>query len=105
MRAWFTAADTNLPGSVARRSIISLHLPFFVTTDYARRQAREEVPSAYWRDTLLDRGDIAERLDQPASSIPYVYALDEHRHVLAFVHGVAGSPDAQRIWKALSAGR
>ena len=48
MRAWYAAADSNIPATVARRSIISLHLPFFVTTDYARSRAREQVPPAYW---------------------------------------------------------
>jgi hypothetical protein len=104
MRAWFQAADANVPATVARRSIISLHLPFVVTTDYARRRAREEVPQAYWHDTLLDRGSMADKLEQPESIVPYVYALDEHRRVLASFHGTADAADAQQIWKALAVG-
>jgi len=102
MRAWYAAADANIPAAVARRSLISLHLPFFVTTEYARSRAREQVPQAYWHDTLFDRGDMAEGLTQPESNAPYVYALDEQRRVLAAVHGTVESSESQLIWRALN---
>jgi len=101
MRAWFAAADTRIPHATARRSIISLHLPFFVTTNFAREQAQEQVPEMYWHDTLLDRGEMAEQLGQPESQVPYVYALDEHRRVLASAHASVDAPESQRIWAAL----
>jgi hypothetical protein len=103
MRAWYAAADSSIPATVARRSIISLHLPFFVTTDFARSRAREQVPPAFWHATLLDRGDMSERLGQPESNLPFVYALDEQRHVLAVVHATVGSAESQSIWRALNA--
>jgi hypothetical protein len=104
MRAWFNAADTHIPKAVARRSIISLHLPFVVTTNYARGQAREQVPEAYWHDTLFDRGEMAAQLGESESKIPYVYALDEHRRVVAVAHSLVDAPEAQRIWSALQSG-
>jgi hypothetical protein len=104
MRAWFHAADARIAKSVARRSIISLHLPFVVTTNFARSQAREQVPEAYWHDTLLDRGDMAAELGEAVSPVPYVYALDEHRRVLAVAHALMDAPEAQTIWAALHTG-
>jgi hypothetical protein len=101
MRAWFNAADAHISSEVARRSIISLHLPFVVTTNYARGQAREQVPQAYWHETLFDRGDMAAQLGESESRVPYVYALDENRRVLAAVHALVDAPEAQSIWAAL----
>jgi hypothetical protein len=101
MRAWYSMADSRVPASVARESLISLHLPFFVSIDTARSKARREVPQQYWHATLLDRGDIAAQLglDQ---KVPYVFALDEHGRVLAAVHGPVDSPAAENVWRALA---
>jgi hypothetical protein len=101
MRAWFNAADAHIPKSVGRRSIISLRLPFIVTTNYARGQAREQVPEVYWHDTLFDRGEMAAQLGESESRTPYVYALDENRRVVAAVHAPVDAPEAQTIWAAL----
>jgi hypothetical protein len=103
MRAWFNAADARIPKTVARRSIISLHLPFVVTTHYARGQAREQVPEVYWHDTLFDRGEMAAQLGEAESRVPFVYALDEKRRVVAAAHALVDAPEAQAIWAALQA--
>lgn len=100
MRAWYTAADAHVPGTVARKSIISLHIPFFITTAYARDQARSQVPEQFWDDTLLDRGDMAETLHLAESKLPYVYVLDATGKVVAEAHASARSPEAQHIWAA-----
>ena len=102
MRAWYAAAASRIPPGVAELSILSLHIPFFVSTAYARSRAREEVPEQYWHDTLLDRGDMAAALGLRASATPYVYAIDEHGRVLARVHLETTAPGAQVIWKTLS---
>jgi hypothetical protein len=102
MSAWYAAADSRIPASVARKSIISLHMPFFITTAYARDQARSQVPERFWSHTFLDRGDMAETLGLSESKVPYVYALDEQGRIVAHVHALVQSPEAAKIWAALS---
>jgi hypothetical protein len=102
MSAWWSAANSHFDATVARKSIISLHMPFFITTAYARDQARAQVPERYWGDTLLDRGDMAQALGLAESKIPYVFALDERGKIVAQVHALVQSPEANKIWQALS---
>jgi predicted transcriptional regulator len=97
MRAWYAVADAKIPASVARESILSLHLPFFVSTSYARSKARESVPERYWHQTLLDRGKMREELGLRGDR-PYVFALDKAGRVMAVVQGEVTSPEAQIIW-------
>jgi hypothetical protein len=99
MRAWYAAADAQIPANVARESLLSLHLPFFVSIDTARSKARESVPERYWHQTLLDRGNMREVLGLRGSP-PYVFALDENGRVMAVVHGEVTSPDARYIWES-----
>jgi hypothetical protein len=103
MQRWFEAADSQAPESVQRESIISLHVPFFVSIGAVRGRVKPQVPRQYWDDTLLDRdGDLAETLGLASSRQPYVFALDEHGRVLAAVHGPADSPEAASIWLSLT---
>jgi len=102
MRAWYVAAGSHMPPSVVPESIISLHLPFFVSTDFVRNRAREQVPAQFWHATLVDRGDMAEHLGLEESKTPYVFALDEDGRIMAVVHAPVQSPQAEMIWTALS---
>ncbi|TSC20909.1 hypothetical protein [Corallococcus sp. Z5C101001] len=103
MRQWFAEADRRMPKSVHRQSLITLHLPFFVSEGTARGKAKEQVPRAYWKDTWLDKnGDMGKVLDLAPSHTPYVLALDARGHVIASMHGTADSPEARSIWAALS---
>ncbi len=103
MRRWFDTADTRIPKEVHRASIISLSLPFYVSTGMVRSRAKNQVPQTFWRDTWADKDSkMAKMLGLATSQQPYVLALDEHGRVLASVHGTVDSPDAQAIWGALS---
>jgi hypothetical protein len=102
MREWFDAADQHAP-SVQTKSIISLHLPFFAGINTVRGRVKPKVPRENWDDTLLDRdGTMAGVLELESSKQPYVFALDANGQVVARVHGNADSPQAQRIWSALT---
>ncbi|MFL5345806.1 MAG: hypothetical protein ACJ8AT_13530 [Hyalangium sp.] len=103
MRRWFDAANTQLPKEVHRASIISLGLPFYVSTGMVRSRVKEQVPQAFWRDTWADKdAKMAKVLGLATSRQPYVLAVDEHGRVLASVHGTVDSPEAQVIWNALA---
>ena len=102
MRAWYATAGSRMSPSVAPESIISLHLPFFISTSIVRNQAREQVPPQFWHATLLDRGDMAQHLGLEESKTPYVFALDEDGRIKAVVHAPVQSPQAEVIWTALS---
>jgi hypothetical protein len=103
MRAWYIAADERVPPNVARESIISIPLPFFVSTGKVRREAREQVPQQYWQATLLDRGNMAKQLGLEVAQTPYVFVLDERGGVVAAVHANVDSPQAKEIWDVFSA--
>lgn len=104
MRRWFDTAVTRIPEDVHRASIISLDLPFYVSTGMARSRAKEQVPRQFWSDTWLDKdAAMAKVLGLAPSRQPYVLALDEQGQVLASVHGTMDAPEAQALWGALSA--
>src|SRR3990172_9572031 len=103
MGAWFDAAAARAPGSVARVSVISLGLPFFVSQGAAQRKARGEVPQQFWHASLLDtHHQMAERLGLALDGTPYAFAVAGDGRILAAVHGPTGSPEAEAIWQALS---
>jgi len=102
MRRWFDTAATRIPEEVHRASIISLSLPFYVSTGLARGRAREQVPRQFWSDTWLDKdAKMAKVLGLATSRQPYILALDEQGRVLASVHGAVDAPEAQAVWDAL----
>jgi hypothetical protein len=101
-RAWYMTADARVPANVARESLVSLRLPFFISTPFAQKKAREQVPRQHWAGTLLDRGDMARNLGTAATPAPYVFVLDESGRVVAAVHGTIESPQAEEIWSAAS---
>jgi hypothetical protein len=106
MRRWFDTAATRIPEQVHRASIISLSLPFYVSTGLARGRAKEQVPRQFWSDTWLDKdAKMAKVLGLATSRQPYVLALDEQGRVLASVHGTVDAPEAQAVWDALSSPR
>jgi hypothetical protein len=100
MQAWYTAADSRMPASVGRESLLSLGLPFFVSMGQARDKARRQVPRQYWQATLLDRGDMAKQLGLDDAQVPYVFVLDERGVVVAAVHATVDSPQATDIWNS-----
>ncbi|MBN1206592.1 MAG: hypothetical protein JXB05_17035 [Myxococcaceae bacterium] len=103
MRRWFDTAATRVPEDVHRASIISLGLPFYVSTGMVRGRARQQVPRQFWSDTWLDKnGKMAKLLGLATSREPYVLVLDERGTVVASVHGTVDAPDAGAIWDALS---
>jgi hypothetical protein len=102
-RSWYMAADVRMPASVARESLVSLRLPFFISTSLAQTKAREQVPRQHWSGTLLDRGDMARHLGTQAAPAPYVFVLDETGRVVASFHGTVESPQADDIWNAFGA--
>ncbi|MDY7228837.1 hypothetical protein [Hyalangium rubrum] len=103
MRRWFDGAAARLPEEVHRASIISLSLPFYVSTGMARGRAKEQVPRRFWADTWLDKnGKLADTFGLATSRQPYVLALDEQGRVLASLHGTVDAPGAEAIWSALS---
>jgi len=99
-RLWYLAADAQIPANIARQSLVSLRLPFFITTPFAQGKAREQVPQQYWQATLLDRGAMAKALGLEAGKVPYVFVLDETGRIVAAVHANVDSPEAQEIWNA-----
>ncbi|QSQ24138.1 hypothetical protein JY651_03960 [Pyxidicoccus parkwayensis] len=103
MQKWFDTADTHVPKSVHRASILTFKLPFFVSQGTVRNKAREKVPREYWGDTWLDKnGAMGKALGLDSSKTPYAFALDEKGHVVAAVHGDADAPEAQAVWDALT---
>jgi hypothetical protein len=103
MRRWFDTAATRIPEDIHRASIISLGLPFYVSTGMVRGRAKAQVPRQFWSDTWLDKDAKMTRvLGLATSRQPYVLALDEKGQVLASMHGTLESPDAPAIWEALS---
>ncbi|WP_224364490.1 hypothetical protein [Hyalangium versicolor] len=103
MRRWFDTAAQHIPDEVHRASIISLSLPFYVSTGMVRGRAKEQVPPQFWHDTWADKdAKMAHVLGLATSRQPYVLALDEHGQVLASVHGTVDSPEARLIWEALA---
>ena len=105
-RAWLEAAVQRAPPALRLRSIVSLHLPFFVSVGMARGQARMQVPRAAWGDTLLDvRGQSAQALRLTTSREPYVFVIDADGRVVASVHGPVDAPRSRSIWEALGLGR
>ncbi|MBZ4416915.1 peroxiredoxin [Myxococcus sp. RHSTA-1-4] len=105
MRRWFDTANTRVPGSVHRASILTFKLPFFVSAGTVRGKAREKVPREFWRDTWLDKnGDMAKALGLASSRTPYAFVLDARGRVVAAVHGTVDSPEAQAVWDALTRG-
>jgi hypothetical protein len=102
MRAWYKAADMRVPPNVMRESIISIHLPFFVSTSYAQSKAREQTPRQYWHATLLDRGDLANHLGLDDGQVPYVFVLDGTGRVVAAVHATVDSPQANEVWNGFA---
>jgi hypothetical protein len=102
VRAWYAAADRRVPATVARQSLVSIHLPFFISTAYAEGKAREQTPPQYWHATLLDRGDLAARLGLDSGEVPDVFVLDENGRVVAAVHAPVDSPRASEIWNAFT---
>jgi predicted transcriptional regulator len=101
MRDWFIAAEEHVPANVARASLISIHVPIFVSTGHVRKEAREQVPERYWHATLLDRGNMAKELGLERGDTPFVFVLDEQGRVVVAVHATVSSPEAQEIWKEL----
>lgn len=105
MQHWFDTADTHVPGSVHRASILTFKLPFFVSTGTARGKAKQRVPRQYWGDTWLDKnGDMANALGLSSSHTPYAFALDANGRVVAAVHAAADAPEARAVWDALTRG-
>jgi hypothetical protein len=103
MRRWFDTAATRLPEEIHRASIVSLGLPFYVSTGMVRGRVKEQVPQQFWRDTWVDKdAKMAHALGLATSRQPYVLALDERGQVLASMHGTVDSPDAQALWRALA---
>ncbi|CAM3490785.1 hypothetical protein OV207_25680 [Corallococcus sp. BB11-1] len=103
MRGWFAEADTRMPDTVRRQSLITLKLPFIVSEGAARGKAKKHVPEGFWKDTWLDKnGGMAKALGLASSRTPYVLALDEDGRVVASVHATVDSPEARAIWSALS---
>lgn len=104
MQRWFDAADARLgKGRYQSMALISLKLPFFVSGGAARSRAKQKVPREFWEETWLDRdGRMAKVLALPRSREPFVFVVDAEGRVLASVHGPADSPEAGRIWSALS---
>ena len=101
-RAWFDTAKAKSPPDLQMRSILSLHLPFFVSEGKARAEARKEVPQEDWDDTILDvRGQSAKTLGLSASEEPYVFLVDAHGRVLASAHSPADAPQSRAVWEAL----
>ncbi len=103
VRRWFDTAGTRVPEEVHRASLISLRLPFYVSTGMARGRAKEQVPEPFWSDTWLDKdGKMAQLFGLATSRQPYVLALNERGEVLASVHGTVDAPGAEKIWAVLS---
>lgn len=103
MQRWFDAATARLGKDYASTSLLSLHLPFFVSTGAAQGRARERVPREFWKATWLDKGDMAKKLGLPQSSEPFVFVLDARGRVLASAHGlVDDTQQAAGIWSAMS---
>jgi hypothetical protein len=103
MRRWFDTANPQLEDTVHRASIISLGLPFYVSSGMMRGRAKDQVPQEFWTDTWADKdAKMAQVLGLATSRQPYVLALDEHGQVLVSMHGTVDAADAHLIWDALS---
>lgn len=103
MRVWFNDADRQAPPGTNRVSIASIEVPFFVSDDFVRAEARKDIPQRYWRASLLDTDrDLASALGLEIDRLPTVFVLDARGRVLAWVHGAARAPGSEAIWNALS---
>lgn len=103
MRAWGVAADRRVGASVRRLQFVALDLAFVVPTALARSMARDSSPQHAWRNTWFCRdGSFRVSLGLPESETPWALALDARGRVTAMVHGFVSSPDAERVWSALS---
>lgn len=103
MQRWFDAATARLGKDYASASILSLHLPFFVSLGAAQGRARERVPQQFWKATWLDKGDMAKKLGLPQSREPFVFVLDAQGRVVASAHGLVDDvKQADVIWSAMS---
>ena len=103
MRAWFDASDERVPG-VNRVSVVSIGVPFFVSDDYARSKAREQVPERWRGKSLFDSdGTLAKELGLGKGETPWVFVVDAQGRIEARVHGTPDDPAAEAIWKALHA--
>jgi hypothetical protein len=105
-RAWIEAARKRGLATPRLHSLVSLRLPFFVSADWARDEARKQVPRNAWAHTVLEvRGQSAQALQLPTSKEPYVFVVDADGRVLASVHGLVDGPRSHAIWEALKPGR
>lgn len=104
MQKWFDTADERLgKGHYHSQSLISLRLPFFVSAGAARSRAKERVPQEFWDDTWLDKdGRMAKLLSLPQGRESTAFVLDAQGRVVASVHGPPDSPEAGRIWSAMT---
>ncbi|XXF79918.1 hypothetical protein P2318_09270 [Myxococcaceae bacterium GXIMD 01537] len=104
MQRWFDAADAKLGrGAYPSTALISLKLPFFVSTGAARGRAKERVPQQFWDDTWLDKnGGMARVLGLPESNEPFALVVDAQGRVVASAHGPPSGADAGAIWAAMA---
>jgi hypothetical protein len=101
MRAWFEGAAKRAP-SVRLKGIISVGVPFFISEDYARAQARMQIPKAYWHDNLFDAHHVmAKILGLPESDTPFAFVLDAKGVVVAQAHAKAGASAADVVWRSI----
>ncbi len=100
---WYRAAEGQMPANATQMALVSIRLPFIVSTGFARAKARTRVPEKYWCGTLLDRGDMAKRLGLSThDKVPYVFVVDENGRIEAAVHATVDAPDAQTVWQAMN---
>jgi hypothetical protein len=103
MRAWFDAADERAP-ETHRVSVISVGVPFFISDDYARGKARDEVPERWRSESLFDSdGKLAKELHLGKGDKAWAFVVDAQGRIQARVHGPPDAPEAAAIWKALGA--
>lgn len=102
MRGWFEAAGKRAPGA-RLGGIISISVPFFVSDEYARQKAREQIPKAYWHDNFFDaHHTISSFLGLPESRVPWAFVLDPQGRVLAQAHAAWSASESKAVWAALS---